>query len=62
MKPVIFAKAIAELFFIGPDFVSEGTGLRKLKKAVAVSGICSGVPEENSEKIAENCYPNREML
>ena len=39
---------------------------RKLEKAVAVSGICSGVREEscgeNSGKIAGKIFPNREML
>ena len=30
--------------------------VRKLEKAVAVSGVCSGVPEENSAKIPGNCW------
>ena len=30
--------------------------IRKLKKAVAVSRVCSGVPEENSEKVREKCW------
>ena len=30
--------------------------LRKLEKAVAVSGICSGVPEEIPGKSRENCW------
>ena len=40
-------------------------GNRKLEKAVAVSGVCSGVPEENSGKVAGKLlefFPNREML
>ena len=40
--------------------------IRKLEKAVAVSGVCLGVPEENSGKvpgkIAGKYFPNREML
>ena len=30
---------------------------RELEEAVAVSGVCSGVPEENSGKIAGKIYP-----
>ena len=30
----------------------EGPWIRKLEKAMAVSGICSGVPKENSRNIA----------
>ena len=30
--------------------------IRKLEKAVAVSGVCSGVPEENFGKVAGNCW------
>ena len=40
--------------------------IRKLEKAVAVSGVYSGVLEENSRespgKIAGKCFPNREVL
>ena len=36
--------------------VFESILLRKLEKAVAVSGVCSGVPEENSRKVPENCW------
>ena len=39
---------------------------RKLEKAVAVSGVCSGVPEESSGKVPgrllEKLFPNRAML
>ena len=35
---------------------------RKLEKSVAISGICSGVMEENCGKIQGKCFPNREML
>ena len=40
--------------------------IRKLEKAVAVSGVCSGVLEENSRKVLgkllEQFFPNPEML
>ena len=37
-----------------PEMVSRDTGyLRILEKAVAVSGVCSGVLEENSGKVPE---------
>ena len=32
--------------------------VRKLEKTVAVSGVCSGVPEENSGKVPGNCWKN----
>ena len=39
--------------------------IRKLKKAVAVSGVSLGVPKENSGRIPGNFlenFPNRRML
>ena len=39
-------KSLCSIF--GPSF---GPQIRKLEKAVAVSGVCSGILEENSGKV-----------
>ena len=56
--PPIPPKKRANVIFI----VISPSIFRKLEKAAAVSGICSGVREKSCGKIPGKIFPNREML